>query len=113
MTEILFPLSGAEAYLSRSHPDLQRIGNEIRWEGIGGVVTLKVTPLGKRTFDGFVVNEVVTLQYSSPGIANVPTDLISHVNKWATVSAFVRDTSAKRHLSLKLAFFPEIFERPN
>jgi hypothetical protein len=105
---MLFPLLDAAEYFRSCGFRLERTSNGFRWEHQDGVTTVKVEPVELRTSDGYLVQEVVTAEHSSPLLDELPRDADPFLNRWATMSALVSGADSDRPaLVCKVGVFSE------
>ncbi|HUS98026.1 MAG TPA: hypothetical protein VMX97_14960, partial [Hyphomicrobiaceae bacterium] len=89
MPDRLFPIDRAEAYFRKACANVERRGNVIRWPHYDGTTELRVDTIEYHTHDKWLVSEMVTVEHFSDALAPVDATWAAHLNKWATLSAFL------------------------
>ncbi len=106
MTERLFPIDDAEAFLRDTFDEVERHGNVLRWPHFYGTTELRVEEIAYHTHDKLLVTELVTVEHASELLAEIGMAWAAHHNKWATLSAFVAaDGSRPTRLISKAGIF--------
>jgi hypothetical protein len=81
VSEPLFPIDQAEAYLRQANHKLERQENVLRWPHCDGVTELRVDPIEHHTDDRLIVSQIVTVEHFSDAIAALDAARAAHLRR--------------------------------